>query len=38
MNGERWQAVSDGPVTEGAPLRVLGIDGLTVRVTTAVGD
>ena len=38
LNGERWQAVSDGPVAEGASLQVLGIDGLTVRVTAAAVD
>jgi len=35
MSGERWQAVSDAPVRNGQRLRVLGIDGLTVRVGAA---
>jgi membrane-bound serine protease (ClpP class) len=30
--GEDWQAVSDEPIPEGAPVRVVGIDGLTLSV------
>jgi membrane-bound serine protease (ClpP class) len=33
MNGERWRAESDVPVAAGDCLRVLGVDGLTVKVT-----
>jgi membrane-bound serine protease (ClpP class) len=32
MNGERWQAVSDQPVSDGDAVHVLTIDGLTVSV------
>jgi membrane-bound serine protease (ClpP class) len=32
MNGERWRAVSDTPVQDGAQLQVLAMDGLTVHV------
>ncbi|WP_339801342.1 NfeD family protein, partial [uncultured Marinobacter sp.] len=32
LSGERWNAVSDQPVSEGDQLRVLAIEGLTARV------
>lgn len=38
MNGERWHAQSDTPVSGGERLRVLAVDGLTVKVTTAAAD
>jgi membrane-bound serine protease (ClpP class) len=30
--GENWQAVSDEPIPEGAPVRVVAVDGLTLSV------
>ena len=30
--GENWQAVSDDPIPEGAPVRVVAVDGLTLSV------
>lgn len=32
VKGEYWRAVSDAPVQEGARVRVLGVDGLVVKV------
>ncbi|MEM6774174.1 MAG: nodulation protein NfeD [Pseudomonadota bacterium] len=32
MNGERWRAVSDGPVANGEAVRVVAMDGLTLSV------
>lgn len=37
LSGERWNAVSAGPVAAGQPLQVVAIDGLTVRVSAAQG-
>ncbi|WP_442915191.1 NfeD family protein [Marinobacter sp. SS21] len=37
LSGERWNAVSSGPVEAGQPLQVVAIDGLTVRVSAAQG-
>lgn len=37
LDGERWNAVSDQPVTAGDTLRVLEIEGLTARVSSAKG-
>jgi membrane-bound ClpP family serine protease len=34
IRGELWQAVSDRPIAEGAPVRVLDVDGLLLRVET----
>jgi membrane-bound serine protease (ClpP class) len=34
MNGERWRAVSDGAVAEGEPVRVLSVEGLTLKVSS----
>ena len=34
MNGERWRAVSEGPVQEGEHVQVLSVDGLTLQVKT----
>lgn len=34
MSGERWKAVSDDPVTNGEPVNVKALDGLTLHVTT----
>jgi membrane-bound serine protease (ClpP class) len=31
-HGEIWQAVSDEPIPEGTPIRVVGVDGLTLSV------
>jgi membrane-bound serine protease (ClpP class) len=33
VHGEWWSAVSDVPVPEGAKVRVVGLDGLKLRVT-----
>jgi membrane-bound serine protease (ClpP class) len=33
VRGETWRAVSDVPVKQGQPLRVLKVDGLTLHVT-----
>lgn len=33
VHGERWQAVGDGDITADAPVRVTGLDGLTLAVT-----
>lgn len=35
MHGELWRAASDGPVTAGTPLEVVGRDGLVLRVRPA---
>jgi membrane-bound serine protease (ClpP class) len=35
MNGERWRAVSESPVSAGDSLRVLAVDGLTLKVTSS---
>jgi membrane-bound serine protease (ClpP class) len=32
VHGEYWQARSDGPIPKGARVRVVAVDGLTVRV------
>ncbi|MEO1079415.1 MAG: nodulation protein NfeD [Pseudomonadota bacterium] len=32
MNGERWRAISDGPVGNGEAVRVVSMDGLTLSV------
>jgi membrane-bound serine protease (ClpP class) len=32
LNGEIWRAVADRPVPDGAPVRVVGVEGLTLRV------
>ena len=38
VQGERWRAVAEGgAVAEGAPVKVTGIDGLTLKVTKATG-
>jgi membrane-bound serine protease (ClpP class) len=38
LQGEIWQAVADGEmVAAGTPVRVVGIDGLTLKVVKAVG-
>ncbi|GAP65102.1 hypothetical protein MBSD_n0391 [Mizugakiibacter sediminis] len=33
VHGERWQALTDAPLQAGQAVRVLGIEGLTLRVT-----
>lgn len=33
VHGERWRAVSDEPLTEETPVRVIDVRGLTLRVT-----
>ena len=35
VRGEYWDAVSSAPVEEGAPVRVVGVDGMTLRVEPA---
>jgi membrane-bound serine protease (ClpP class) len=35
VQGELWRAVADGPVDDGAPVRIVAVDGLTLRVTKA---
>ena len=30
--GEIWHAVSDEPIPEGAPVRIVAVDGLTLSV------
>jgi membrane-bound serine protease (ClpP class) len=35
LQGEIWRAVADGSVADGAPVRVVGVDGLTLRVVAA---
>jgi membrane-bound serine protease (ClpP class) len=35
LQGEIWRAVADRPVPDGAPVRVVGVDGLTLRVVAA---
>jgi membrane-bound serine protease (ClpP class) len=37
LQGEIWRAVADRPVPDGAPVRVVSVDGLTVRVVTDAG-
>ena len=32
LQGEIWRAVTDGPIPDGTPVRVVGVDGLTLRV------
>jgi membrane-bound serine protease (ClpP class) len=32
LHGELWRAVADRPVPDGAVVRVVGVDGLTLRV------
>lgn len=32
VQGELWRAVADGPVDDGAAVRVVGVDGLTLKV------
>jgi membrane-bound serine protease (ClpP class) len=34
-HGEIWNAVADGPIPVGAAVRVIGVDGLCLRVTAA---
>ena len=38
MNGERWRAVSDGPVDDGEAVRVIAVDGLTLSVAASRPD
>lgn len=35
VHGELWNAIADAPVPRGAPVEVLGADGLTLRVRAA---
>jgi membrane-bound serine protease (ClpP class) len=36
MQGELWKAIAEGdPVADGAPVRVVGVDGLTLKVVKA---
>jgi membrane-bound serine protease (ClpP class) len=35
VQGEIWRAVADGPVEEGAAVRIVDVDGLTLRVVKA---
>ena len=35
LQGEIWRAVADRPVPDGAPVRVAGVDGLTLRVVAS---
>jgi membrane-bound serine protease (ClpP class) len=35
LQGEIWRAVADRPVSDGAPVRVVGIEGLTLRVVAS---
>lgn len=35
VHGERWRAISDGPIEPGAHLLVIGVERLTVQVTLA---
>jgi membrane-bound ClpP family serine protease len=36
IQGELWRAVSEGePIADGAPVRVVGVEGLTLRVVKA---
>jgi membrane-bound serine protease (ClpP class) len=32
-HGEIWKAIADGPVAEGAPVRIIAVDGLQLRVS-----
>jgi membrane protein implicated in regulation of membrane protease activity len=32
LQGEIWRAVTDRPLPDGTPVRVVSVDGLTVRV------
>jgi membrane-bound serine protease (ClpP class) len=32
LQGEIWRAVTDRPIADGTPVRVVGVDGLTLRV------
>jgi membrane-bound serine protease (ClpP class) len=32
LQGEIWRAVTDRPIPDGTPVRVIGVDGLTLRV------
>ena len=39
IHGERWRAVAEGGVVaEGEPVKVTGIDGLTLKVIKATGS
>jgi membrane-bound serine protease (ClpP class) len=38
VHGEIWRAVSRQPVPAGAPVRVVGVDGLTLHVEPATGE
>ncbi len=38
LSGERWNAVSSEPVVKDQPLRVVSVDGLTVRVTQEIAS
>jgi membrane-bound serine protease (ClpP class) len=35
LQGEIWRAVTDRPIPDGTPVRVVGVDGLTLRVVGA---
>jgi membrane-bound serine protease (ClpP class) len=37
VQGELWRAVSDAPVADGGTVRVIGVDGLTLRVRSESG-
>jgi membrane-bound ClpP family serine protease len=37
IQGEIWNAVADRPLGRDAPVRVLAVEGLTLRVTPAAG-
>jgi membrane-bound serine protease (ClpP class) len=32
LQGEIWRAVAERPIADGTPVRVVGVDGLTLRV------
>ena len=33
IEGENWNAVSDTPIERGAPVQVVAVEGLTLKVT-----
>jgi membrane-bound serine protease (ClpP class) len=35
LQGEIWRAVADRPISDGAPVRVVGVEGLTLRVVAS---